>query len=766
MDPVTAFQVGAAAIAFVDFARNLVSATCRVYKSPDGRPTSTVRLSQISEHLRFVKGKIEEGVSRVPPTDGNEDHELLRLCQECGRIGADLESTVARLTASGTSKLDFAKNSFVVAARSLWRRGQLEALDTELDRIRNQVVTVLVLSTWQDVKVVDRSCERVGQRLDEIIKQLGNTEQSIVQEIPKIREDGRSTWGKRKDHGLFRDGELLAIGLWHSDWQPVLEDGVLPSESWIDNAILSSLKFHGMDDRSAMVPAAYSETFKWIFDEGSRGCGFTTWLQTKKSDVFWITGKPGSGKSTLMKYITAVSGVKLDSHLATWAGGQPPLWGGYYFWDAGNNPLQKSEEGMMRTLLHQCLQKRPDLLPIVTGRRYAWYSAFGNHFFEAPTWDHLELRDTLLRLAAESGKSFRLALFVDGLDEFSGDRPSLISAIKALNAANEIKVCVSSRPWTEFADALGQSPSLAMQTLTQADILAFIRNQLEACPGFLERKATSPKAAERLVREIAQGADGVFLWVSIVVRCSVGLLTAGKTMPEVLSFVLSLTPDMSELYAKIWSTVEPEWMDTSSRLFQLKIATMGIVRLDARLLWLSEEGSLPNELDSHHMRGGGSRLGGRVLPILRRKLDMHTRGILEVSPSGSIELLHRSAKDWLLQSSVWGTILSKTPPEYDPYLALLKAVSAYISPESVERLAVSRTFWGWIIIFLTLASNVPDRVEVVPELIASLDRVNSTLSADEAWTPASTPSTVGNVETCFVGLAAQFGILPYVREKV
>src|SRR5882724_6717351 len=53
---------------------------------------------------------------------------------------------------------------------------------------------------------------------------------------------------------------------------------------------------HRYDD----IDEAHHLTFEWIFDNPT--VGFTSWLQSDE-EIFWITGLPGSGKSTLMKLI-------------------------------------------------------------------------------------------------------------------------------------------------------------------------------------------------------------------------------------------------------------------------------------------------------------------------------------------------------------------------------------------------------------------------------------------------------------------------------
>ena len=57
--------------------------------------------------------------------------------------------------------------------------------------------------------------------------------------------------------------------------------------------------FAEIDDRREQVQDAHRETFRWIF-QSDHETGFAKWLPSGDG-IFWIHGKPASGKSTLIK---------------------------------------------------------------------------------------------------------------------------------------------------------------------------------------------------------------------------------------------------------------------------------------------------------------------------------------------------------------------------------------------------------------------------------------------------------------------------------
>jgi polynucleotide 5'-kinase involved in rRNA processing len=76
------------------------------------------------------------------------------------------------------------------------------------------------------------------------------------------------------------------------------------------SAILNALSFDQMSERFFQVPEAAKKTFTWILEDSDAQMSsnsdlkfpFKDWLASS-SGIFYISGKPGSGKSTLMKYL-------------------------------------------------------------------------------------------------------------------------------------------------------------------------------------------------------------------------------------------------------------------------------------------------------------------------------------------------------------------------------------------------------------------------------------------------------------------------------
>ena len=99
---------------------------------------------------------------------------------------------------------------------------------------------------------------------------------------------------------------------------------------------------------------------------------FSVWLMSGQG-LYWISGKAGSGKSTLMHYICQHDR-RLD-YLRKWAQDGLLLTPSYFFWAAGSR-LQKSVDGLLRSLIYQMLTECPELVGCLKVRYNSLVSTF------------------------------------------------------------------------------------------------------------------------------------------------------------------------------------------------------------------------------------------------------------------------------------------------------------------------------------------------------------------------------------------------------
>jgi hypothetical protein len=151
-------------------------------------------------------------------------------------------------------------------------------------------------------------------------------------------------------------------------------------------SIVSQLYYAQMESRSESVKDPYRATFQWIFSLPPTEQNFSTnqnwsnfvhFLESDQS-LYWITGKAGSGKSSLMKLIKEDK--QTAYHLGKWAGDKALYISGFYFWSAGGDEIQMTQEGLLRTLIHQALRTFPGLAPLMFPGRIETFMVLGYEF--------------------------------------------------------------------------------------------------------------------------------------------------------------------------------------------------------------------------------------------------------------------------------------------------------------------------------------------------------------------------------------------------
>lgn len=285
-----------------------------------------------------------------------------------------------------------------------------------------------------------------------------------------------------------------------------------------EQILLESLNFVSRPYRHENIPVAHASTFEWIFPghgshmvqndqkslEQSR---FVNWLQSG-SGTFWVFGKAGAGKSTLMKFIASHHKTRIA--LKEWAGPKNVVMATHYFWSTGT-AMQKSLKGLLQELLYDilccCPELAPDIFPDRWRRTKSTASLSDNH------WSADELHEGLRLLARHHSMPVKCCFFIDGLGEFDGDHYKLCELLKELSLSANLKCCVSSRPWNVFEDAFAsdQSTKLCVHDLTIQDIWNYTESRLTGFPRWKETCISNERSTE-FISDITERAQGVFLW--------------------------------------------------------------------------------------------------------------------------------------------------------------------------------------------------------------------------------------------------------------
>lgn len=447
--------------------------------------------------------------------------------------------------------------------------------------------------------------------------------------------------------------------------------------------------------RDENIGEAHEKTFEWFLtdertEQRNKHPVFGEWLRGPDS-LFWLSGKAGSGKSTLMKLIFHHE--LLRQHLDHWASPARRIDAGFFFFDQGSFQLQKSQEGLLRSLMYQILKERIELVPKVFPEQWVNYKSQSTSVETYWTW--LELKQGFKRLLRLVDENLRLFLCIDGLDEYKKFSDSITDYDSFLDedecditqrraddyqevaellceAARQpsVKICVSSRPLLVFKDAFRHFHSTELDKISAKDITLFVENTLGANDNIRRMQYHGTDLYSVLVEEIVAMAAGVFLWVRLVVNRVLTGVQNGDHPSELVFKLKSLPRELggaNGLYMRMLREISTDHRQQAAEMF--KLAQCARLPLTPLLLSFADK-DVSVAIDSRTVE----TLAAGDIELLRiqaaRRLASRCVGILEVAnspssshsvhpdssserPSPTIRFIHKSAKDFLAKQSVW-----------------------------------------------------------------------------------------------------------------
>lgn len=520
-----------------------------------------------------------------------------------------------------------------------------------------------------------------SNRLEQLLYQsklLGSDQADDIKSIKDKLDASDSSFQLRKDLLTKSDVDCL-----QKQFQTL---SILEQECAKEQSILQSLTFDTRPVRHEQIAAAHERTFAWAFDTGTEeknGSSFGEWLE-QGNGIYWISGKPGSGKSTLMKFI-ADSPIT-SQLLGKWAKSSKLIIASHYFWLSGTG-MQKSYQGLFQTLLYDIFRQMPPLIRQTCADR--WTSSQPGE-----PWSLSELREAVSHIA-RNNSALRFCLFIDGMDEYDGNHDSqtqLCQALKDLAKSENFKLCLSSRPWNVFEEAFGhECPKLYVQNLTRDDIQTFVESRLEEHPKWAAVAAVRSQG-QALVSEITEKSNGVFLWVFLVVKLLKQSLTNEDDMFNLQRRLRSFPSELEPFFKTILQSVDPFYHSHMSTALQVAIASDGddLGCLVFAFLVVEHEGGdyavTYTPCDDATIQ--------KIKRKTTRLLDKNTHGLLEVSPRGNtVHFLHRTARDFLMTNEMREFLADKVTIEFNPSLSIIKAL-VFTVKHSPSPLKITRTGFG------------------------------------------------------------------------
>jgi hypothetical protein len=453
--------------------------------------------------------------------------------------------------------------------------------------------------------------------------------------------------------------------------------------------ILDSICFEQMKARYAKISGVHPNTFDWVF-----AAKFKSWAQSM-DPIFWISGKPGSGKSTLMKHI--VDNKHTTTLLTSWAGMKSLLITSYFFWINGTD-LQRSQEGLLRALLFDVIHQSPSLIKYALPE--AWQAVSdcltSGIDWRAPSWSREDLLEAFQRISTVNDTDRKLCVFIDGLDEYDGDHEDLIKTVRYLTKLG-VKLCIASRPWNVFEDAFGSEieKKIYMQELNTPDMERYVDDRLRSHRNFAR---LADREADEIRTEIVEKSQGVFLWVHLVVRSLLEGLRNQDSLKLLRKRLRAFPSDLNEFFRHMFDSLDPIYCTHLAHMFQVALAASR--PLSPIAYWfLDRVEDDPNMALVMPVHPGGSQDIAKMLHEVTVRVNGRSKGLLEVSMNhspavdereealdvhlfvdhpleASVDFLHRTVKDFLMITEMQNILSKWQDQDFQPDLAICKVMLA------------------------------------------------------------------------------------------
>ena len=421
-----------------------------------------------------------------------------------------------------------------------------------------------------------------------------------------------------------------------------------------------SLCFPEMNERKNGIEVPASGTCEWL----SKHPTYLKWFD-QQHGMLWIKGKPGAGKSTLIKH--AVGG------LAQFRGGDTVL--ASFFFHGRGALIQKTTAGLFRSLLHQLLLQLPELLKEFSGLHRTRIETEGQYGARWE-WHEKELQNFFKTRVIEAARTRTIRLYIDALDEAGEDTATeLVEYLQQLSSS--LAVCFSCRhyPLLSLEDGL----EICVEDGNGPDIDTYIRTSINT-------RILPEEIAHPIHEDIAAKSSGSFQWVALVIRLILRLYRNGKSLAVLRSKIKQLPSELDGLYSELLGSLDEEDLSESLILMQWVLFSLRPLRLSELrfALVMGQEVTCPSNREcqsSSWFSSSDEDLKRKVLALSRGLVEVREYQGLRTDCNDSItatygdsedsedsedyesenvmQFIHQSVKDFLLEGGL--QLLDKGP---------------------------------------------------------------------------------------------------------
>ncbi|KAI1377206.1 hypothetical protein F4677DRAFT_48637 [Hypoxylon crocopeplum] len=665
MDPATAIGLASSIIAFVEFSYKLVVSINQI--ANDGSTTQNGNVEVVVDDLVKVTNGLDQELI------GTSAHEiaLRELASKCKTLSGELQSLLKGLRPQKDSKWE----NIAAALRSMHKKGEITEKLSVLAEYRSEISVRLLSLLNERQTTILVEVNSLGGRIEENHSNIFGLLTTLQNEVRGVI-DSQAQAQNTSDLTEEERSPLQKI-------QEVLNTLLKPSQkSSPEMRVLRQLYFQSMYSREDSVRDAESDTFKWILDDDDwyrvdEDNQWGTWwkekidnmrslrLQTRTTFIEWLSagnqifhmsGKPGSGKSTLMKLLA--NHRRTQEELKIWSGDKRLVFAQFFAWSSGDD-MQKSLHGLLRSILFAVLKQCTDLIPQVFPDAYHTFSTtqyephIDEPFFRFP-FLIVALRKLVKSL---TNRGYRFCFIIDGLAEFKDDiahdlsHEDLAGILTSWAENDDVKLLVSSRPYGEFMSAFSDELRIKLHELTMLDIMRFGREMFEKHKSFHCVK----DCYVVLTETVAMNSAGVFLWARLAIRKLLRAIPAIQDAKK-LKKLLDATPqDINALYESLLQSIDSAYQERVFKMLWL-VGKTGRCKV-VSFTWVDELLTPDSDFPIKHQIGtySDTEMERRIQEA--ELLVLQTKGLLEITTENSLEapgeyihFFHRTVADFVNQS--------------------------------------------------------------------------------------------------------------------
>ncbi|KAK4239627.1 hypothetical protein C8A03DRAFT_42779 [Achaetomium macrosporum] len=353
---------------------------------------------------------------------------------------------------------------------------------------------------------------------------------------------------------------------------------------------------------------------------------YLDWLDPKKladhHGFLWLKGKPGTGKSTLMKFALANARKSMRDTIVI-----------SFFFNARGADLEKSTAGMYRSLLLQLLERVPPLQDAFDILGFANWNASS-----AYAWSIETLKD-LFQQAVQSLADCSVACFIDALDECDqAEVRDMVAFFQhlgdlAIPLGTRFRVLFSSRHYPYITISKGLDFVLEGQEGHDQDITDYIDSELRIGHTVL---------AGRIREDLQDKSAGVFMWVVLVIGILNQEHDEGRGPHHLRRTLKTIPADLHELFRDILTRDQRNRHELLLCIQWVLFARRPLKPTELYFAILS--GTEPADVSAYDPR---------ELPLetIERFVLNSSKGLAEVTKSKvpTVQFIHESVRDFLLK---------------------------------------------------------------------------------------------------------------------